>query len=191
MPNGRTVLLGFSMDKSRSENLWREPSQRHPLVMYEDVLYAVGQQRFKIFRIRTFLVLGWSADGLNLFVPAKGLATKAKVAQENKAEEEEKPHVKSHSKFTWYRRVLCAIPNSLSSSTAILVWPRPWNLRHHLTVILFPKADSKEISFPKVIFSPLTPVSLQSDDDWKDENHDYKDGWLRGHAFECPYHLKL
>jgi hypothetical protein len=140
---------------------WKLP-RLHPRIMYENVLYASGQHRFKIFRIRTYIVLGWSAEGNNLFanpVP----------------------------KFTWYRRVLCAVPQSMSTWQATLIWATASNPEHYLAVVLFPP-PGEDVRLPQVIHTPLKFVQLQVTNIKK--NGDDDDGWLRGHAFGCPYRLK-
>lgn len=140
---------------------WTLP-ELHPRIMYENVLYASGQHRFKIFRIRTYLVLGWSAEGNNLFahpVP----------------------------KFTWYRRVLCAVPQSMSTWQATLIWATASNPEHYLAVVLFPPPGG-DVRLPQVIHTPLKFVQLQVTNIKKNDDDD--DGWLRGHASGCPYRLK-
>jgi len=163
---GDAVLAHWSKDHEPGfqAELWDEIPINHPEIMYENVLYTVGQHRFKIFVIRTYVVLGWAADGNNLF---------------RKFEPQE---------WTWCRRVICAIPQSLGRWTATLIWPSDWN--SHLTIVLFPPALDK-IVLPRVIFSPLTPDNLypsrERDPPLKGE---WVDGWLRGHAGDCPYHLR-
>jgi hypothetical protein len=122
--------------------------------MKENRLYAAGQQRFKIFKIRSYLVLGWSADGMNLW--------------ENK-----------DSLPTWYRRVLCAIPLSLGNWRATLVWPKaPSQL---LMVLLHP---------PETLADPRLPVSITTNLRVSQMGPEHQ-GWLKGHAAGCPYHLGI
>src|SRR5690606_31641664 len=102
---------------------------------------------FKIFKIRSYLVLGWSADWKNLW---------------QNLEQDNRP--------TWYRRVVCAVPLSLSRWRAILIWPRPKDER--LTVILYPPESLKIPSLPVSIMSPLSFKKLSPTDRSK--------GWLKG-----------
>ncbi|KAG8795669.1 hypothetical protein FRC17_008110, partial [Serendipita sp. 399] len=107
---------------------WNSISSERPVVMEEDVLYAADQQRFKIFKIRTYLVLGWSADGTNLWW-------------------------KKLDRTTWYRQVICAIPLSLINWRATMIWPKAKD--HRLVVVFHPVETGEELQFPVSISSPL------------------------------------
>jgi len=151
----------YTLREGNPQPQWELP-KLHPHIMYENVLYASGRHRFKIFRIRTYIVLGWSAEANNLFahpVP----------------------------KFTWYRRVLCAVPQSMSTWQATLIWPTAAKREHYLAVVLFPPSGG-DVRLPQVIHTPLKFYKLQVTNIKKNDDDD--DGWLRGHAFGCPYKLK-
>lgn len=168
IPDGSKVLESFKSELEE-KRVWKEVPQNHPEVLFEDVLYASGQNRFKIFRVRTYLVLGWSADGNNLYYPQPQNDELA---------------------YTWYRRILCAIPRSREMWKATLIWPGPYRSLDHLSVVLFPAPDSVEYQLPRIIFTPLTAINLLAEEGNKDANGDDTDGWFRGHAFGCPYHFK-
>lgn len=145
-------------------------TEMHPPVMYEGTLYAVGRHRLKIFRIRTYIVLGWAADADNLWWP---------VIEDPK---KEAPQPKDP---TWYRRVLCAIPQSMSTWRAVLYWPPGRDAC--FTLVLFPTPESRSSaaeSMPTVIYTTRSWLDVYS------PNNGFGIEWLRGHASGCPYQLK-
>ncbi|KAK4225655.1 hypothetical protein QBC38DRAFT_546656 [Podospora fimiseda] len=173
-PRGMPVLDFFAAEIALSKPIggpWAQISPQHPRVMYEDVLYSAGQQRFKIFRIRTYISLGWSADGSNYFVTCPDQPT---------------------FQFTWYRRVLCAIPKGFASWSATLLWPSETSSYRRLVVIMFPTGgDTASVDRPKVIFTPVTGESLVPDESYLDDSGTvHLDGWIRSQAAGCAYHLR-
>ena len=126
------------MDRLHAETLqpWAYIPPNHPRIMKENRLYATGEHRFKIFKIRSYLVLGWSADGTNLW---------SKLG--------ETP--------TWYRRVLCAIPLSLGNWRAALIWPKA--PRQLLTVLFYPPESCTDPRLPVSITTHLQAAQLNPD----------------------------
>jgi hypothetical protein len=133
-PDMGGIHLIEQLSKGKSDP-WVSISSDHPLVMKENRLYAAGQQRFKIFKIRSYLVLGWSAEGTNLWWEKL-----------------------DKLKPTWYRRVICAIPLSLGNWRATLIWPKMPN--ESLTVLLHPPESFMDPRLPVSIATPLKPSQM-------------------------------
>jgi len=157
-----SVLAAFAAEGDRATFWYRGITPNHPVVMQENMLYSASQQRFKIFNIRTYLVLGWAADANNLWDPIDLL--------------------KKNGPHTWYRRVLCAIPQSLGGWQATLIWPDDTNAR--LCVVFFPREFTGEDVSMKTVLCPITAGDLM-------KMVKVGDDWLKGHAGSCPYHLGI
>jgi hypothetical protein len=167
------VLEHFAQVTLANGDPWGSISPNHPRVMYEDILYSTDQQRFKLFRIRTYLVLAWAADGTNFFELPDSFRPSSTVRD---------------NKFTWDRRVLCAIPKPFANWIGTLVWPMKKGQR--LLVVLFPP-EGQEIAFPKVIFCPLKSGQLLPDGYQIEVAHGSQtNGWVKSHASGCSYHLR-
>ena len=210
-PNASRILSMFKGEVEKMGDPWSTISPSRPTILYEDVLYAAGQQRFKIFRIWSYIVLGWAADGNSFFRPppyeseppaadatAKGAdepssATTAAAPGPPSATVPMSPGdqpAASASDFTWYRRVLCAIPKNFASWTATLCWPK--NDRHRLAIVMFP-VSSTDLALPKVIFCPVTPADLNPKPKGVklvDKRWERQDGWIMSKASGCAYHLR-
>lgn len=163
VPSGLSVLNSCFRERRR-EVLWKQPASSHPVVLVEDVLYSGEQHRFKVFRVRDYLVLGWSADAMNFFKPKEEL-----------------------TEPTWFRRVICAIPQSIGSQRAKVLWPAEQDL--HVAAVFCSASGLGKPILPTVIFSVLKGSDMLVRAE-TDEGGNFVDGWLRGHAFRCPYHLK-
>jgi len=163
VPAGTAVLKKCFME-CRKETMWKRPPDSHPLVLEEDVLYGGKQHRYKVFRVRDYLVLGWSADPMSFFRPEKQLV-----------------------KPTWYRRVICAIPQTISAQKAVVLWPSDPELC--VAAVFFTDIGVGKPILPTAILSPLKGSAMSVSGEM-DEGRNFVDGWLRGHAFGCPYHLK-
>ncbi|KAF2676314.1 hypothetical protein K458DRAFT_183124 [Lentithecium fluviatile CBS 122367] len=191
-PRAETVIRGFKQDTIRAGTPWKTINPSHPRVMYEDVLYAAGQHRFKIFRIRTYVILAWAADGMNLYKePVPFVDPGSQEAESPEAKSSFVPETKDvRGPSTWYRRVLCAIPKRFANWTSTLLWPSSGHGR--LIVVLFP-SDRKEVEAPKILFCPDTVDNLDPDETRtvKTGGHVvHRDGWIRSHASGCAYHLR-
>jgi len=157
-----SVLASFAAEGDR-KNYWsRGITPSHPIAMQENMFYSASQQRFKIFNIRTYLVLGWAADANSLWDPI------------DLTKKDDPP--------TWYRRVLCAIPQSLGGWQATLIWPDEPEAR--LWVVFFPREFTGGDEKPKTVLCPIKAGELM-------ETVRRGDDWLKGHAESCPYHLGI
>ncbi|KXX76895.1 hypothetical protein MMYC01_207849 [Madurella mycetomatis] len=161
---GRAVLDSFRLDAlAASGGSWMLPKE-HPQVMHEDMLYAVGRHRLKIFRICTYVVLGWVADADNLGWPV--------IPDEKEAPQPKDP--------TWYRCVLCAILKSMSTWHTALYWPKGGD--ECFILVLFPTPESRSCSrMPTVIYTMRSWLDVYCPE------KGFEIEWLRGHASGCPY----
>lgn len=198
-PRFDTVLGGFGRDVVQRGTPWKSIHKDHPRIMYEGVLYAAGQHRFKIFRIRTYIVLAWAADGMNLYEypvpfvdsnPQGSLSPLSALEARTNDGSADSGAKKDDNPPTWYRRVLCAIPKPYSGWTATLLWPSSGNGR--LVVVMFP-SNPKKTAAPAILFCPATADKLNPDETRTKITAGHlvhRDGWIRSHAAGCAYHLR-
>jgi hypothetical protein len=204
-PRYESVLRSFKQDFVQRGTPWKSIHTDHPRVMYEGVLYAAGQHRFKIFRIRTYIVLAWAADGRNLYeypVPfvdsqhhedreSAGAGASPSMTSIIGTEVVKTSEAKDDNPPTWYRRVLCAISLPYANWTATLIWPATGESR--LIVVLFPPNPQETVA-PTLLFCPDT-VNKLDPDETQTEVHAghvvHTDGWIRSHAAGCAFHLRV
>jgi hypothetical protein len=178
VPDPIHVLNSFQTYSAALPDPWSAVDPAHPRVMCEDVLYACGQQRFKVFRIHAFAILGWAGDGTNFFDMPQAAEPQ---------DEDSKGTTTTTRDFTWYRRTLCTIPMDFATWRLWLVWPA--RAEQRVFAVMMP-VDDKDDTHPTVIYCRDRVEDLRPDPEDIDKKEGHLDRWIRSHAGGCAYHIR-